>query len=260
MNEFDARVFDLLEAFTPEVRHWPDWPDVLHRTRTRHTRRLVVALAAAVAVLGCAAGVTAALGGFDAWLSGSPGKPAPKAEQERFNTTNEHSIAAFPKSTKLRELIRTTVDGKVYVLFGFRSGSSLCLRLRAISLGHSLDPTCAPASRLVHATAPILPVVGVSGFDDKHAHPSAAVSYGIAADGVSRVVVRAIDGNHRAALGGNAYLWGSFDRSGCLPPRPRYRGNRGGRRGLRDTSRIRPSRGTCAARSAASDSTRFDES
>ena len=80
MNEFDARVFDLLEAFTPEVRHWPDWPDVVHRTRTRHTRRLVVVLAAAVAVLGFAAGVTAALGGFHAWLSGAPGKPALQAE------------------------------------------------------------------------------------------------------------------------------------------------------------------------------------
>jgi len=203
MNEFDARVFDLLEAFTPEVRHWPDWPDVVHRTRTRHTRRLVVVLAAAVAVLGFAAGVTAALGGFHAWLSGAPGKPAPQAEQQRFERANEQSAAAFPKSTKLRELIRTNVDGKVYVLLGFRSGDSLCLRLRAVSLGQ----TCAPASLLRHATAPILPVVGVSGFEDKAAHPSAAVSYGIAADGVSRVDVHAIDGDHRAALGGNAYLW-----------------------------------------------------
>jgi hypothetical protein len=207
MNEFDARVFDLLDAFTPEPRRWPNWQDVLRRAHARHTRRLLVAVAAAVAVLATAAGVTAALGGFHAWLSGSPGKPAPKAEQERFERANEQSIAAFPKGTKLRELIRTRVDGKLYVLLGFRSGDSLCLRLRAVSLGHSLDPQCAPASRLRHATAPILPVVGVSGFSDKYNHPSAAVSYGIAADGVSRVVVHAIDGDHRAVLGGNAYLW-----------------------------------------------------
>jgi hypothetical protein len=201
VNEFDARVFDLLDAFTSEPRRRPDWQDVLHRTRRRHTRRLVVALAAAVAVLACAAGVTAALGGFHAWLSGSPGKPASKAEQEKL------ASFGFPKDTKLRELIRTTVDGNVYVLLGFRSGESLCLRLRAVSLGHSLGPTCAPAARLRDATAPILPVAGVGGFEDKHARPSAAVSYGIAADGLSRVLVRAVDGDHRAILGGNAYLW-----------------------------------------------------
>lgn len=207
MNEFDTRVFDLLDAYTPEPRRWPDWQDVLRRARTRNARRLVVALAAAVAVLGCAAGVTAALGGFHAWLSGSPGKPAPKAEQAEFRAANEHSFAGFPKDTRLRELIRTRVDGKLYVLLGFRSGSSLCLRLTAVTLGHSLGPTCAPAARLVHATAPILPVVGVGGFSDRHAQPSAAVSYGIAADGVSRVIVHAIDGDHRAELEGNAYLW-----------------------------------------------------
>lgn len=207
MNELDARIFDLLDAYTPEPRRWPDWQDVLRRARTRHTRRLVVAIAAAVAVLGCAAGVTAALGGFHAWLSGSPGKPASEAEQAKFRAANEHSFAGFPNDTRLRELIRTHVDGKLYVLLGFRSGNSLCLRLKAVSLGHSLGPTCAPASRLVHATSPILPVVGVSGFSDKHDRPSAAVSYGIAADGVARVVVHAIDGDHRAALAGNAYLW-----------------------------------------------------
>jgi hypothetical protein len=207
VNELDARIFDLLDAYTPEPRRWPDWRDVLIRTRKRHVRRLVVAVAAAIGVLACAAAVAAALGGFHAWLSGSPGKPAPKAEQELFEQANEHSVAAFPKGTKLRELIRRNVDGKVYVLFGFRSGSSLCLRLKAVSLGHSFGPTCAPASRLVHAVAPILPVVGVGGFSDKRNHPSAAISYGIAADGVSRVVVHAIDGDHPAALGGNAYLW-----------------------------------------------------
>ena len=65
-----------------------------------------------------AAGVTAALGGFNAWLSGLPGKPAPQREQERFDAANERSLAAFPKGTQLRELIRTKVDGKLYVFVG----------------------------------------------------------------------------------------------------------------------------------------------
>ena len=207
MNEFDTRVFDLLDAFTPEPRRWPDWQDVLRRTRSRHTRRLVVAAAAAVVVLGCAAGVTAALGGFHAWLSGTPGKPAQKAEQEKFRRANEQTYFGFPKNTKLRELIRTTVEGKLYVLLGFRSGESLCLRLKAVSLGHSIGPACAPAARLRHASAPILPVIPNFGFVDKHNYPTAATSFGIAADGLSRVIVHAVDGDHRAALAGNAYLW-----------------------------------------------------
>jgi hypothetical protein len=201
VNEFDARVFDLLEAYTPEPRRWPDWRDVLRRAQRRHTRRLVIAIAAAVAVLGCAAGVTAALGGFHAWLSGSPGKPAPKTE------LSNRSYDGFPKDTKLRELIQTRVAGKLYVLYGFRSGESLCLRLKAVSLGHSIGPACAPASRLRHAPAPILPVIANDGFVDKYNHPTAATSFGIAADGLSRVIAHTVDGDHRATLGGNAYLW-----------------------------------------------------
>ncbi len=207
MNEFDTLVFDQLDAFTPEPEGRPDWQDVVGRARKWRARRIVVALAAALAVLGSAAGVTAALGGFDKWLSGEPGKPAPKAEQERFEAANARSLAAFPKGTKLRELIRADVDGKQYVLYGFRSGHSLCLRLKAVSLGHSTGPACAPASALVHAKAPILVVQDDYAFADRHARPSAEVSFGIATDGVSRIDVHAVDGKHRALLGGNAYLW-----------------------------------------------------
>jgi hypothetical protein len=206
MNEFSAQVFDQLDAYTPEPDRWPDWRDVVRRARKQRTHRLVVALAAAVIVLGCATAVTAALGGFDSWLSGTPGKPAPKAEQERFDAANR-SLDSFPKGTKLRELVQANVGGKQYELYGFRSGASLCLRLKAVSLGHSIGPTCAPVSKVAHATAPIVAVVGNDEFQNRHGLPSAAVSFGIAADGVSGVDVRAVDGVHRAALGGNAYLW-----------------------------------------------------
>ena len=115
-------------------------------------RPLVLVLAATLLVLATAAGVTAALGGFDAWLSGKPGKPAPAAEQQRFEAANGRTWAAFPKGTALRELIRTTLGGKIYVLFGFRSGNTLCLKLRAVSLSHSTDPTCTPESTVAHST------------------------------------------------------------------------------------------------------------
>jgi hypothetical protein len=201
VSEFDARVFDLLDAYTPEPRRWPDWEDVVRRTKRRHTQRLLAAIAAAVVVLACAAAVTAALGGFHAWLGGTPGKPAPKEE------LNNRSYAGFPKDTKLRELIRARVAGKLYVLYGFRSGSSLCLRLKAVTLGHSIGPACAPASRLRQAPVPILPVIANEGFADRFNHPSAATSFGIAADGLSRVLVHTMDGDHPATLAGNAYLW-----------------------------------------------------
>jgi hypothetical protein len=206
MNEFSAQIFDQLDGYTPELDRRPDWRDVVVRARKQRTHRLLVALAAAVIVLGSATAVTAALGGFDSWLVGEPGKPASNAEQERFAAANR-SLNSFPKNTKLRQLVRANVGGKQYELYGFRSGASLCLRLKAVSLGHSIGPTCASVSKVERATAPVVVVVGNDGFQNRHGRPSAAVSFGIAADGVSRVEVRAVDGVHRAALGGNAYLW-----------------------------------------------------
>jgi hypothetical protein len=206
MNEFSAQIFDQLDGYTPELDRRPDWRDVVVRARKQRTHRLLVVLAAAVIVLGSATAVTAALGGFDSWLVGEPGKPASNAEQERFAAANR-SLDSFPRDTKLRELVRAQAGGKQYELYGFRSGDSLCLRLKAVSLGRSIGPTCAPVSKVKHATAPVVVVVGNNGFQNRHGRPSAAVSFGIAADGVSRVEVRAVDGVHRAALGGNAYLW-----------------------------------------------------
>src|SRR6266566_5569628 len=118
MNEFNAQIFDLLDAYTPESDLWPDWRDVVARARKQRTRRLAVALAAALTVFGSAAAVTAALGGFDRWLSGEPGKPARSEEQQKFEAANGRTWAAFPKDTNLRELLRTHVGGKIYVLFG----------------------------------------------------------------------------------------------------------------------------------------------
>jgi hypothetical protein len=207
MNEFSSLVFDQLDAYTPEPRGLPDWADVVARARRAQARGLIVALAAALTLFGSAAAVTAALGGFDRWLSGEPGKPASSAEQEKFQEANGRSWATFPKDTKLRELIRSDVDGKSYVLFGFRSGDTLCLKLKAVSLGHSTGASCTPKATLAHATAPIVVVNRDWGLDDRHAHASAQVSFGIAADGVTRVDVSATDGSHRAAIGGNAYLF-----------------------------------------------------
>jgi len=207
VNEFSSQIFDQLDAYTPEPDRRPDWRDVVRRAQRQRTRRLVMALAAALIVFGSAAAVTAALGGFDRWLSGEPGKPAPSEEQQKFEAANARTWAAFPEDTKLRELIGTKVDGKTYVLFGFRSGDTLCLKVKAVSLGHSTDSSCTPAATLAHATAPIVVVNRDWGFDDRYAHASAQLSFGIVSDAVKRVDVLASDGPHQAVVGGNAYLF-----------------------------------------------------
>lgn len=208
MTDLDLRLREELDVLFPEPRLAPRWEDVLVRTRRPLRRRpLVLAFAAVVVVLASAAAVTAALGGFDAWLSGKPGKPAPEEEQQRFEAANGRTWAAFPKSTRLRELLWTKVEGKTFVLFGFRSGSTVCLKLKAISLGHSTVPACVPVATIAHATAPIVVVQGDSIFQDRHGHSSAEASFGIVADGVAPVEVRDTIGTHPAAVGGNAYLF-----------------------------------------------------
>jgi hypothetical protein len=194
-----------------------DWEDVVARAglhpRRPAPRRVAVVLAAAALAIVIAvttpvgAAVVSSLGDFSDWIRGHPGKPAPAADQARFRGANGHSWASFPPSTELRQLIDTKVEGERYVLFGFRSGQLVCLRLRAVSLGHTTDAECAPLTTLTHLSSPIVPVVSNGSFWDEHAAPTLAFSFGVAADGVRRVDVQALDGTHAAVVGGNAYLW-----------------------------------------------------
>jgi hypothetical protein len=184
-----------------------DWNDVVGRAGlARSRRRVVLAFAVIASAVVTAAAVAKTLGGFDDWLKGVPGKPAEERAQKRFTAANGHSWVGFPTSTKLRELIRTSAAGTDYVLYGFRSGNSLCLQLAAS--GFSRQPkACAPASTLANLSAPILVLTGDHTFVDRGARPFAEVSFGIVADGVRRVDVSTTDGVHRARLGGNAYLF-----------------------------------------------------
>ncbi len=182
----------------------PDWEEVLDRAGVDAFAALAATVAVAVATpIGGA--IARGIGDFSAWLTGHPGKPAPASEQQLFEAENGRSWAAFPKDTELRELIRTSVGGRDYVLYGFRSGDSLCERLEAVSLGETTQE-CAPVSTLAHVSAPILPVVADRTYFRSRNRPTAEVSFGIAADGVSRVGIEAVDGMHPALVGGNAYL------------------------------------------------------
>jgi hypothetical protein len=214
VTDLETIVRDELDLLVPDPRRSPAWADVLRRVRTRRRRVLTAVLAAALVVVGSGAAVAAALGGFDAWLSGDPGAPASAEEQARFDEANSRSWVAFPKGTRLRELIRTEVDGKRYVLLGFRSGDALCLRLEALSFGaHTED--CAPVSALARLSDPLLVIEADHAFGMRDTGPrepgefapvAAFVTFGIAADGVRAVELEADDGVHEALVGGNAFL------------------------------------------------------
>jgi hypothetical protein len=200
-----------------ETQRADDWPVPMPRQqkvrsgRRRGQRGYLIGVLALIAVVLVASALAASgvnpFSAFGSWFSGSPGRPAPTAAEQQFLAANGRSWAAFPTGTKLRVLIRAVVGGQRYVLYGFRSGDSLCMRLSAVSLQTSLAPACAPVSTLEHTSAPLLVVIGngkVFAFPERR---SPEVSFGIVADGIRRVEVHAVDGAHRAWIGGNAYLW-----------------------------------------------------
>jgi hypothetical protein len=211
----EALVREELERLVPVPAVAPDWDDVLRRVRGR-TRRWTLLAAAAVVTLLAGAALGKVLGGFDAWLSGSPGKPASPADQARFEAANGRSWAKFPPGTQLRELIRTKAGGSTYVLFGFRSGDQLCLDLREEpSTAHARG--CIPVSALASLGQPVVPVELDHGFgtigslppnapEGKYLREKAQASYGIVADGVTAVDLYSGDGLHHALVGGNAFL------------------------------------------------------
>ena len=210
MIDVEPLIRDELPRLLPAVPDRADWDDVVGRAARRGRpgvrRPLAFALAAALAVLLAAVALAATLGGFDDWLRGAPGRPASEEAREHFRAANGRSWAAFPTSTELRELIRTDVAGREYVLYGFVSGESLCLQLAADGIAFQ-PQSCAPRTALANTSAPVVVVLPEHTFFDRASRPAAQVSFGIAADGVRRVIVEATDGRHRAHMGGNAYLF-----------------------------------------------------
>jgi hypothetical protein len=199
-------VNETLEHTLPPIDPAPNWEDVLRRAHRARRRRVVAGCAVAFALCVTSVAVAAALGGFHAWLRGTPGRPASASAQRAFSV-GHRSWLGFPATTQLRELTRTRVAGQTYVLYGFRSGDSLCLRLDASDLGRTIGPTCAPVSTVTHVSAPIVVVEAQTGFVDRASRPVATAGFGIAADDVAAVTVRTTESTYPARVDGNAYLW-----------------------------------------------------
>lgn len=194
----------------------PDWSDVRRRAlvaQPHRRRRLLVGAGAVAAALALAA-IAEALGGFDAWLSGEPGTPAPPQAQQAFETANARTWNGFAPGTELRRLLTTVASGTTFTLDGFRSGDDLCLRLTLSGAESGAATRCAPERALQTATQPAVVVsadepFGAGGKPDAQGYTPDAyqATFGIVSDGVERVQVSGDSGTHDALVGGNAFLY-----------------------------------------------------
>jgi hypothetical protein len=218
MTELELLVKSSLERQVPlRSERRPDWDDVLGRAgvaeRPRRRRAVVFAVAAA-AVIVLALGVSPigsmaadAFDGLSSWLQGEPGEPAPASEQAGFEARNAASYVSFPKDTKLRLLRREQVGGETFSLLGFRSGSSLCLRLvRSSRPDERGTNECVTLRELRASPAPALVASEAHSY---FGNPAIAVDglFGFADDTVRSIVVRRLHGGARTVeVSSNVFL------------------------------------------------------
>jgi hypothetical protein len=184
----------------------------------RRSLQIAVAVVIALAIASVATPLGAAIGrtfdGFSNWITGSPGTPASPQAQRAFEKANVRSWTGFPPGTKLRNLITTSAVGSTFTLYGFRSGDALCLRLVATGPAHGATESCAPLQALQSAKEPALVVASDEGFGIADVPPSksgyrpdlASATFGIASDGVRKVILRGDDGTKQAIVASNSFL------------------------------------------------------
>jgi len=231
MTESELTLREVLGALVPEQAENAEWDDVMRRAgvprEARWRRRSLVIALAAVALAGLAVSpvgtaIADGVGGFAAWIRGEPGSPATPAEQQAFERANERTWVGFAPATKLRRLLETKIDGTTFSLYGFRSGDDLCLRFLARGKESETSTSCAPLRALQTARAPALVVATDEGIGSADVAPNEdgfvpaaySATFGIASDGVQKVVLHGDSGSHEALLGGNAFLY--VDRSSEL--------------------------------------------
>lgn len=227
MTEMDTDLRTHLDDLVPLRSDSGDWRAVERAGRAARRREAGLALVAAALLTGAVAvtpvggAISHGFADFSAWISGEPGDPASPADQGAFDAANERSWVEFPRETNLRSLIRREIGGHDYELFGFRSGTSLCLRLVARGLNGGPATGCAPLAELEAAAEPAIVVLADHAFLSKDAAPptgtagagqtvaalQAQATFGIVADGVTSVEIAADDGRHEATIESNAFLY-----------------------------------------------------
>jgi hypothetical protein len=228
MIDVEDRLRAELAAFVPVFRAG-DWSEVITLAGlggSRHVpRRALVAAIVVVAALlvsvatPVGAAIVHGIGDFSAWLTGEPGSPASKSEQQAFDRANARSWIGFPAGTQLRRLTTTTdrADGVTVELLGFRAGDSLCLRVVVRGTTNATTTSCAPLDDLRQSGSPVRVVLADHGFGngrkrawygiDRFRSSALQVTAGIVADGVQQVVVRDPHGTHRLPVRSNAFLY-----------------------------------------------------
>ena len=226
MIDIDALITRELEQLVP-INGTPDWAGVVaaasapaRRRRRGATVAVVLAFTVIAVVLATPLGAAIArgVGGFSDWLTGTLAHLPRSRRQTSFAAANAHSWLGFPKGTQLRHLITTHAAGTTVTLYGFRSGSSLCLRLTVRGSTQGGSTNCVPVADLKRRDAPVRVIVADRPFGSgsKHAwygidrlHSSLLqVTAGVVADKVPAVVLS--DSSHRRHVVGtvaDAFLY-----------------------------------------------------
>jgi hypothetical protein len=228
MIDVEDMLRDELATLVPSYRpaNWDEVLAIAGHAPARPVRRWAAVAAFAVTaalVVSVAtplgASIVHGVGNFSSWLTGEPGTPASTKAQRAFERANARSWIGFPAGTKLRHLTTVTdrADGSQVELLGFRSGSTLCLRIVVTGKTTASTRSCAPLADLRQAGSPVRVIVVDRGFGagTKRAwygtfrlhSPALQVTAGIVADGVKKVVVRDRSGRHVLPVTANAFLY-----------------------------------------------------
>jgi hypothetical protein len=217
--DVEPMIRDELERRVPRVgSEIANWPDILRRsgeTQRRRRRRLTSTIIIGGVVFGLAlsplgGAVSRVVGGFSDWLLGTPGTPTSPVVQRQFDT------AQFPGNPQLHELLRVTLEGHRFVLYGFATRQVVCLRLAVKALGAGPQTACVSRADLKRSGDLVLPVkanvtVGHIGRlprsgRDRPTLPKYLLTFGVAAHRVVSVGVRSDRGTSPAVLRNGAFL------------------------------------------------------
>ena len=220
MTAFNS-VSEALQILVEPLDVTPRWDAVvadaglLDRRRSTSWRTVATAAVLAAALLAAAAYAAGFGDTFSSWLTGSPGAPAPAAEQQGFAQRNHVAFASFPAGTKLRLLLRNGVGGTSFDLLGFRNGDAYCLRLVRTDLPQGIGRNeCLRAEELRGHAALVANDVWFSV--GKPAQSITGV-YGFAADDVIALRVTRARGEERVPVKNNVFLSLTSQPSGTVP-------------------------------------------
>lgn len=209
MSTFNS-VTEALDLLVDPFDDDGDWDEILRRSapapQPRRRRRRTVFAVALVALLAVAATAlaTGLADRFSAWIDGTPGRPAPAADQQGFSRRNAGAYASFPRGTKLGLLLQRNAAGTTFSLLGFRNGDTYCLRLirsdHPAAIGRN---QCLRAAEL-HGLAAL--VLDDASFTIGKPAQNVNGVFGFASDNVRSILVTLAHGTREVGVSDNVFL------------------------------------------------------